>query len=42
MRAIPLVEPEVGHMIGIVRRDTELQPPAVSALLERAGTVAVS
>jgi DNA-binding transcriptional LysR family regulator len=39
MRAIPLVEPEVGHEIGIVTRDTELQPPAVSALLELAGAV---
>lgn len=35
MRAIPLVEPDVGYTIGIVSRDTELQPPAVSALLER-------
>lgn len=35
MRAIPLVEPDVGHTIGIVTRDTELQPPAVSALLDK-------
>ena len=41
MRAIPLVEPDVGHTIGIVTRDTELQPPAVSALLERAPAVAI-
>jgi DNA-binding transcriptional LysR family regulator len=38
MRAIPLVEPDVGYTIGIVTRDTELQPPAVSALLERAAS----
>jgi DNA-binding transcriptional LysR family regulator len=37
MRAIPLVEPDVGYTIGIVTRDTELQPPAVTALLERTG-----
>ena len=37
MRAIPLVEPDVAPTIGIVSRDTELQPPAVSALLESAG-----
>jgi len=36
MRAIPLVEPDVAPTIGIVSRDTELQPPAVGALLERA------
>lgn len=41
MRAIPLVEPEIEHSIGIVTRDAELQPPAVSALLEGAGEVAV-
>lgn len=34
MRAVPLVEPEVTHVIGVVTRDSELQPPAVSALLE--------
>jgi DNA-binding transcriptional LysR family regulator len=39
MRAIPLVEPDVGQTIGIVSRDTELQPPAVSALLDRAPTL---
>ena len=38
MRAIPLVEPDVAPTIGIVTRDTELQPPAVNALLERAAT----
>jgi DNA-binding transcriptional LysR family regulator len=36
MRAIPLVAPDVGHTIGIVTRDSELQPAAVSGLLERA------
>ena len=40
MRAIPLVEPDVGHTIGIVTRDTELQPPAVNALLERTPALA--
>ncbi|MGD9737585.1 MAG: LysR family transcriptional regulator [Solirubrobacterales bacterium] len=42
MRAIPLVAPEVSYAIGIVTRDTELQPPAVSALLERAPSMAAS
>lgn len=41
MRAIPLVEPDVGYTIGIVTRDSELQPPAVSALLELAPELAV-
>jgi len=40
MRAIPLVEPDVGHTFGIVTRDTELQPPAVNALLERTPALA--
>ncbi|MEZ5077135.1 MAG: LysR family transcriptional regulator [Solirubrobacterales bacterium] len=34
MRALPLVEPEIDHMIGIVTRDTDLLPPVVGALLE--------
>ena len=34
MRAVPLVEPEVAHTIGIVTRDTDLLPPMVDALFE--------
>lgn len=41
MRAIPLVEPDVGYTIGIVTRETELQPPAVSALLELTQPLAI-
>jgi DNA-binding transcriptional LysR family regulator len=40
MRAIPLVEPAIEHAIGIVTRDSELQPPAVNALLELTATPA--
>jgi len=36
-----LVEPDVAPTIGIVSRDTELRPPAVNALLERAGDLAL-
>ncbi len=41
MRAIPLVEPDVGYTIGIVTRDSKLQPPAVKALLERAPALSI-
>jgi DNA-binding transcriptional LysR family regulator len=41
MRAVPLVEPDITHAIGVVTRDSELQPPAVSALLERTRDLAV-
>lgn len=41
MRAVPLVEPEVAHTIGIVTRDTELLSPVTRALLAHApGAVA--
>jgi DNA-binding transcriptional LysR family regulator len=42
MRAIPLVEPDVAPTIGIITLDTELRPPAVSALLERASDLALA
>lgn len=32
--ALPLVEPEVSHAVGLVTRQTELTPPLVGALLE--------
>lgn len=49
MRALRLVEPDLGYTIGVVTRETELLPPTVKALLERlpvsdskAGGVALS
>lgn len=35
MRALRLVEPDLGYTIGLVTRDTELLPPTVKALLRR-------
>jgi molybdenum cofactor cytidylyltransferase len=35
MRALRLVEPDLGYTIGVVTRETELLPPTVKALLER-------
>jgi DNA-binding transcriptional LysR family regulator len=42
MRAIPLAAPDVAHAIGIVTRDSELQPAAVTGLLERAPALSAS
>jgi DNA-binding transcriptional LysR family regulator len=41
MRAVPLVEPEVGHTIGIVTRDTDLPSPIVDALLTHLPAAAI-
>lgn len=35
MRALPLVDPDVTHAIGLVTRQTDLTPPLVRALVER-------
>lgn len=40
MRALPLVEPDLAHTIGIVTRESELLPPAVRALLDGVGAQA--
>ena len=42
MRALRLVEPDLGYTIGLVTRDTELLPPTVKALLERLASATVA
>lgn len=37
LRAIPLVEPDVAHAVGLIALDRDPQPPVVSALFEAAG-----